>query len=54
MREVVLPLMELAKEVAKAGFTMGAKIPEVHCKAFEDNTRWQELPKCVQEPSTST
>jgi hypothetical protein len=37
LREV-LPLMDLAKELAKAGFDMGTKTPKVHCKAFEDNS----------------
>jgi hypothetical protein len=35
--------MELAKELAKAGFNMGTKTPEVHCKAFEDNSGALEM-----------
>jgi hypothetical protein len=36
LREV-LPMMELVKELTKAGFDLGTKTPKVHCKAFEDN-----------------
>jgi hypothetical protein len=35
--------MELAKELAKAGFNMGTKNPEVHCKEFEDNSGALEM-----------
>jgi hypothetical protein len=42
LREV-FPLMELAKELAHAGFNLGTKIPRVHCKAFEDNSGALEM-----------
>jgi hypothetical protein len=35
--------MELAKELSSAGFTMVTKTPEVHCKAFEDNSGAPEM-----------
>jgi hypothetical protein len=44
LREV-LPLMELAKELAGAGFVLGTKVPRVHCKAVEDNSGALEMAK---------
>jgi hypothetical protein len=43
LREV-LPLMELAKELSAAGgFNLGTNSPQVHCKAFEDNSGALEM-----------
>jgi hypothetical protein len=36
-------MMELVKELAKAGFKLGTKTPQVHCKAFEDNSGALEM-----------
>jgi hypothetical protein len=48
--------MELAKELAGAGFDMGTKTLEVHCKAFKDNSRALEMvwtPKTHPRKKTS-
>jgi hypothetical protein len=37
--------MELAKELAGAGFELGTNTPKVHCKAFEDNSGALEMTK---------
>jgi hypothetical protein len=38
--------MELAKELANAGFNMmGVSTPKIHCKAFEDNSGALEMAK---------
>jgi hypothetical protein len=42
LREV-LPLMELAKELAEAGFELGTNTPKIHCKAFEDSSGALEM-----------
>jgi hypothetical protein len=42
LREV-LPLMELVKYLSKAGFNLGTTKPQVHCKAFEDNSGALEM-----------
>jgi hypothetical protein len=39
----VLPMMELVKELAKTGFNLGTNTPQVHCKAFEDNSGDSEI-----------
>jgi hypothetical protein len=49
LREV-LPMMELAKELAKAGFNLGTETPKVQCKAFEDNSGALEM---AQTPKMS-
>ena len=33
----MIPLMELIKEMKNKGFPIGATIPRVHCRVFEDN-----------------
>jgi Reverse transcriptase (RNA-dependent DNA polymerase)/GAG-pre-integrase domain len=42
LREV-LPLMELTKELTKAGFLFNPVVPQVICKAFEDNSGALEM-----------
>jgi Reverse transcriptase (RNA-dependent DNA polymerase) len=42
LREV-LPMMRLASELAAAGFPLGTDTPEIHCKAFEDNSGALEM-----------
>jgi hypothetical protein len=44
LREV-LPLMRLVKEIRQAGFEMPGASPNVHCKAFEDNSGALEMAK---------
>jgi hypothetical protein len=44
LREVI-PLMELIKELKLEGFGINDKLPEVHCKAFEDNSGALEMAK---------
>ena len=41
----VIPIMELVKETAKFGIDMNQDAPEVHCKAFEDNSGALEIAK---------
>lgn len=40
---VVLPMMELSKELTAAGFDLGSPIPKMHCTAFEDNSGALEM-----------
>jgi Reverse transcriptase (RNA-dependent DNA polymerase)/GAG-pre-integrase domain len=42
LREV-LPLMELTKELSKAGFAFSPMVPQVFCQAFEDNSGALEM-----------
>lgn len=42
LREVI-PMMDLINELHEAGFKLNDKIPEVHCKAFEDNNGALEM-----------
>jgi Reverse transcriptase (RNA-dependent DNA polymerase) len=44
LREV-LPLMNLVREMATAGFEMNVSMPAVHCKVFEDNSGALEMAK---------
>jgi hypothetical protein len=49
----VLPMMKLVKELARAGFKLGTKTPQVHCKAFEDNSGALEMARTPKmRPST--
>ena len=38
-----IPLMELLKELKKAGFPVTSHQAQVHCKVFEDNSGAVEL-----------
>ena len=38
-------MMELLKELKRAGFGIRGTIPEVHCKVFEDNSGAIEIAK---------
>ena len=42
---IVIPVMELLKELKAAGFQIRNHIPEVHCKVFEDNSGAIEIAK---------
>lgn len=44
LREVI-PMMELIKELRDEGFTINDNLPEVNCKAFEDNSGALEMAK---------
>ena len=42
---VVIPTMELLKELKHVGFGIQGTVPEVHCKVFEDNSGAIEIAK---------
>ena len=39
----VIPMMQLLREIKVNGFPMLSTTPEVHCRAFEDNSGPLEL-----------
>eukprot|EP00957_Ditylum_brightwellii_P002070 159188-Ditylum_brightwellii.AAC.1 len=41
----VIPMMQLLKEMKQEGIAIGSVTPNVHCKAFKDNTGALELVK---------
>ena len=51
LREAI-PVMELLNEMKANGFKLHAATPEVHCKAFEDNSGALEMARAQQVSST--